>query len=512
MLTTMQDLGISVDQAGADSAKTPATPERIWLVWLTAGLLCAGILVYSLLRAFVWDEGFHLLAAQLILAGKKPYIDFCFPQTPLNAYWNAAWMGIFGQTWRVSHIPAALELDAAIILQTGYLLSRLPDRRWRVPCVLAGMLFFGANSVLIEFGPVAQAYAICALTGFCAYLLTIGAARRPGLWRAFAAGLAGGVAAASSLLIAPILPVLLLWMFLKNECGSRFPKVLVFCAGAMLPFAPVLWLFVLSPHVTYFNVVQYQAIFRRADWTTALAAGHDFVVLTDWVDCAQTLLLAALAAITVRLMTRHPEIPQRLRDEFWLAVSISLALIVYISTAHPTFSRYYIVGMPIYAVVAAPGLMIAGSRLVSGKRPFWPTALLLTVLLLSLARSLFDERDGATWQRYEEIAANVGRVTAPGAKFYADESVYFILKRQPPSGLEFSYSHKVDLPPKEAALLHIIPTKELVRQIKAGVYATVETCDDDKIDDWHLADLYKQRKDVSDCSVFWDWQTGAPSK
>jgi hypothetical protein len=487
-------------------------PERIWIVWLAAALVCAGILVYGLVRAFVWDEGFHLVAAQLILAGKKPYIDFCFPQTPLNAYWNAAWMRLFGQTWRVSHIPAALELDAAILLLTRHLLSRFPVRTWRIPCVLAGMLFFGANSVLLEFGPVAQAYAICVLSGLAAYLLTIPAARRAGWWWAFAAGLCGGIGAASSLLIAPILPVLFIWLLFKNEVGSRSAKSAAFLLGALLPFGPVIWLFAQAPHVVFFNVVQYQAIFRRADWATALAAGHDFDVLTSWVDCGQTLLLASFAAVAALFLRRNRKGPQWLRDEFWLAFWTSIALVLYISTAHPTFTRYYIVGMPLYALVAAPGLMLVGSRLVSPTRPFWPAALLVLVLLLSLARSLFDERDGATWHRYEEIATAVSRVTPPGAMLFADEHVYFLLHRLPPSGLEFSYSHKVELPKKEAALLHIISTKELASEVKAGVFATVETCDDDKIDDWHLADSYKLRKDVSDCSIFWSLKREHSSK
>src|ERR1035441_953555 len=79
-------------------AAPPVTPRRkkIWRrPWapfaLVALLLTAGLAVYAQTLAFAWDEGFHLLAAQLIKAGKTPYLDFFFPQAPLNAYWNAAW-------------------------------------------------------------------------------------------------------------------------------------------------------------------------------------------------------------------------------------------------------------------------------------------------------------------------------------------------------------------------------------------------------------------------------------
>src|SRR6185437_5930906 len=74
--------------------------------WITgAAVLCiaAVMLTYARTFAFAWDEGYHLVAAWLIAHGKQPYIDFVFPQTPLNAYWNALLLRVFGENWRVSH-------------------------------------------------------------------------------------------------------------------------------------------------------------------------------------------------------------------------------------------------------------------------------------------------------------------------------------------------------------------------------------------------------------------------
>src|SRR5205823_5271192 len=79
-------------------------------------LFAAGLLVYSQVRAFAWDEGFHLLAAQSINAGKRPYLDFCFSQVPLIAYWNAFWMRIFGETWRTPHAVAAIFTAGSVML------------------------------------------------------------------------------------------------------------------------------------------------------------------------------------------------------------------------------------------------------------------------------------------------------------------------------------------------------------------------------------------------------------
>ena len=101
--------------------------------------------------AFHWDEGFHLqLAARLINAGKTPYIDFIFPQAPLNAYWNALWMRVFGENWRVPHVAASLLAIAAFALTARFILQRFPDARWRYPGAIATLLLFGLNFLVFN--------------------------------------------------------------------------------------------------------------------------------------------------------------------------------------------------------------------------------------------------------------------------------------------------------------------------------------------------------------------------
>ena len=94
--------------------------------------LTATLIVYSQTYAFAWDEGFHLLTAQLIMRGKTPYLDLCFPQTLLNAYWNALWMRVFGDTWRTAHAVAALMSAGAVMLTVDYLYVRFPVKNWRL--------------------------------------------------------------------------------------------------------------------------------------------------------------------------------------------------------------------------------------------------------------------------------------------------------------------------------------------------------------------------------------------
>ena len=465
-----------------------------------------GLLIYALTRSFVWDEGFHLLAAQLINAGKKPYIDFCFPQTPLNAYWNSGWMRLFGQTWRVTHVAATLLVIGSLILLVQYLLRSFPVSRWRTASTITALLLFGLHTTVVEFGPIAQAYAMCLFTTLAAFRLSIKSIDRPGPVLASPAGLFAGIAAGSSLLSAPVACVLFVWLLLNNQNGSRFAKSAAFMAGTAVAFLPVFWLFGLAPHQVFFNVVQYQTLFRRVDWAGATA--HDVDVLTSWVDSGVALLLGSLAIAGLIYAKRNKASEPRFCRELYLCGWISAALIVYISTAHPTFGRYYIVVIPFLAILAAAGVYLAGSRLFSAAKPRWAVLSVAAIVLVAIFRALFTDRDSASWRGYEEMATKVATVTPPAARLFADEQIYFLLNRAPPPGMEFSYSHKLHLPPSEGAVLHIVPEKELEQQVKAGVYATLQTCNDDRIDDWNLGKVYKQRADIGDCSIFWDF-TGA---
>jgi len=114
------------------------------------GLVAAMLQIYAHTRAFAWDEGWHLVAAQSINRGKRPYLDFCYPQTPLNAYWNAGWMRVFGDTWHTPHAVAAAMTALAVLLTGAYLLRRFPEPGWRLAAAATGICAFGLNVQVVE--------------------------------------------------------------------------------------------------------------------------------------------------------------------------------------------------------------------------------------------------------------------------------------------------------------------------------------------------------------------------
>ncbi|MGD0497381.1 MAG: hypothetical protein ABSC23_02990 [Bryobacteraceae bacterium] len=498
-------LGEVSSPAAEDAA--PASRRQSAYAWLCGlvTLIGAAMMAYSQTRAFTWDEGFHLLAAQLIAAGKKPYMDFCFPQTPLNVYWNAAWMRLLGETWRVPHALSALLAAGGAMLAADFVFTRIPAPRWRLPAAMTAALVTGLNLPVFTHGVTGQAYGMCVFTTVAAFRFSVVAIRKPRAWAAALAGLLAGAAAASSLLTAAAAPALLVWIALHNRAGNRWTKSAAFVCGAAAPFLTVFLLLIEAPRQTWFNLVQYQVAFRSATWPDATQ--NDVEILISWIDSGQALLLGLLAAAGALFVRAGKDWSPAQRAEYLLSGWLALAIGLEVSLAHPTFSRYFLLLVPFLAILAAAGLCGAASRLAESARPAWSALVLGALVCLGLAKGLDDRSDVYTWSQIQDLARKTAEVTPAQAPLWADENVYFLTRRTPLPGMEFSYSHAIEsLPAGRAAELHILPNSEIRRRVAAGAYATIETCDDDTdfIQSLDLTKLYRQRADVWGCAVYWD--------
>ncbi len=473
--------------------------SRRWFYGLVL-VYAAAYLVYAVTWAFTYDECYHLLAAQLIGAGRLPYIDFCFPQTPLNAYWNAFWMHLLGWNWRVPHVFAALFTISAVLLTADYLRRRLPIRGWQVAGAIFAIAAIGLNGAVVEYGAV-QAYGI-ALFGLAAsFRLTMRAVDRHGWMAAAAAGFFAGVAAASTLLSAAGAPVLLIWMAYYNRAGNRWKKMAAFAAGITVPFAPVFWLFAQGPRQSWFNLFRYHVFFRKLYWPETTQ--HDLEILTQWIDNGQALLLGLLAFGGLWYVVKKSGWKQALKAEFYLCGWLALAISAEVGRAHPTFARYFLLTTPFLAILAVAGLYTV-SRAFEANRPLWPVLVVAVLMVLGLGKALYERHGMDNWTTYQHLAAKVDQVTPPNVPIFAVEAIYFLTHRVPPSGYELSYTHLVNLPPAEAAMMHILNKAEVKKQVQSGMFATAYSCDDDEIKDLGLKTLYKQHAELEECTIFWD--------
>jgi len=471
-------------------------------------LFFALLLVYAETLGFTGDEGFHLLTARLIQAGERPYIDFLFPQAPLNAYVNAGWMAMFGASWRSVHVLDAILTSLGIFLIADFIFVRFPVPRWRLPAALAAICAAGLNQIVVEYGPLAQAYGMCIFATAAAFRLCIYAIRKPQWWWAILPGLFAGIATASSLLTALVGPILLVWLLFYNAAGNRWAKGVALSAAAVVPFAPVFRLLAEGPRQTIFNLLQYHLLYRRLYWPETTQ--HDLEVMTSWIDSGQALLLILFAAFGVVFLMRlakpgadrELEWTPNLKAELYLSALLAAGMGLEVSVAHPTLPRYFVLSVPFTAVIAVVGLYVLASRFTSS--PVVPVIIFAALSILGLGKSLYERnQDVRTWSDYEAMAKEVDKVTPPKAPVYATELIYFLSGRRPPSGMEFYYSHKVPLSPADQVLYHIITEDDLKARLKNGFFATAVSCDDDEVKE--LTEYYTKTSVVDeDCTVLWD--------
>ncbi len=110
--------------------------------------------------------------------------------------------------------------------------------------------------------------------------------------------------------------------------------------------------------------------------------------------------------------------------------------------------------------------------------------------------------------KVERSARKVEQVTPKDAPLMASEPIYFLTRRPIPEGMEFAFSHKLDLGKERNALLHIVPRAELERRISAGWYPTDAVCDDsDEVDRVDNLDIYQQKAEMGECTIFWQFSS-----
>ena len=452
--------------------------------------------------SFAWDEGFHLLAAQLIRSGRRPYLDFLFSQTPLNAYWNAFWMTCFGESWRTAHAVAAVCVSGAVMLIGDFVFVRCPIPRWRLPAAIFAAAAFGLNVAVLEFGTVGQAYGLCLLLTVAAFRCAPPAVEEEGFLWPYLAGLFAGGAAAASLLTSALTPVLFIWLLWNSPPGRKTSRALACAAGVTTAFLPLLVLFLKAPSIVLFNVVQYNLVYREVHWPAAAQQNHE--VFLSWIDSSHALLLVLLSLAGLAFLRRSSNADPRLRRDLCLCACAALALGVHISTASPTFQRYYLLLVPFLSLVATAGLYWVVARLYSAERPVWPVCAVVLFIAMGAGKMLYEGSDDFSWRDFEDISREVARVVPAGSALYADEQVYFLTRHTPPSGLELHDNHKLDLPPARAQALHVVSAKEVERRVRAGEFYAYESCEEERIAELGLDRIYSQKKTTAQCYVFFN--------
>ena len=411
------------------------------LLWIAPATLVIALLAYSQAVAYFGNEPFHLLAAQLINAGKRPYLDFFYQHPPLFIYLNAAWMRIFGENWRSSHLLSALLTGGCIVVVVTYVYSGLSDTRRRLAISITASTLLGLNFYVLSYGTVALPFGLCLLLTVASFRLTVAAVNKPGTLLPFLAGLGAGAAAASSLLTAPVLVVLVVWLARYNRAGDRRRKCLSFVGGAALPFLALIWLWLRAPRQVFFDLVEYHLFHRVGSEGNMIR--WNLREIFDWFGSIQGFVLVVLAAAGLLFTSGRAELNRERRSECYLCAWLTVALSVYLAIPRPTFSFYFVLLTPFVVVLAATGLhAISTLGWFSGRRVLAMPALVV-LYSIGLGWQVYKMRREifyADHKTMEAIAREVNQVTPADGWVFAFEQVYFEARRLPPPGLENAFN------------------------------------------------------------------------
>lgn len=481
----------------------------LWLVIISQMVI---LMVVSQTGIIVGDEGLYLLAAQLVNAGKTPYIDFFYQHTPLYLYVFALWMRLFGESWRSAHLLAAILMGISIILVGNMVVSRLRSLGGYQVFALTTVWFMGCGIITLLYGTMALPYSMAICLIVIAFLLTLKVVNHSCAGLPIVAGLCASAAAMSTLLAMPACIVLMLWMVRYSCPGVRLRRWLQFCSGAAIPLLLLLWLAIQGPRQVLFDLVEYQLFYRRtgAGWTDIQTIRWDIKVLISWFQSTQAMILCLLSLLGMLFLGEFGGQNEYIRREFTLCGWLIFSLGLFASIAFPTFQQYYIFTVPFLSILASIGAYAISSRIL----PRFPKILLVLVFIVIFTfdsiymahqYSLFGKYMIGDWKKVEDIADAVSNVANRGRPVYASEAVYFAGQIMPEVGLENSFTALLPSNVANIPQLHIISQSKIDDLLRLGYYGVIVIDnDDERVFSLGLDRLYRFREELHGKLIFWN--------
>lgn len=347
----------------------------------------------SLSRLIAQDEGFYVLAAKLVRAGKIPYLDFFYPQMPLQPYLYALGMELFGWTWGGARLFSAL-----LIASAGTILFIYLRRVSSIWIALAVLFLFATSRLVFTQATTAKTYALSILLLLAAFVLleTQGNDARARV-RVLFGGLLLGLAVSVRAPLAVLFPVALLHRLLADRGATEarrlwLPLVLGF-GFACLP-ALVLWM--ADARLFWFNNMEYHLLRAGGDEdggaadSRVLVAGALFGLRATSAHAQFLFPLFFYAALGYGLLCC---VRRKLPNQ---ALSWGGALVVVNVLPDPVYLQYFVVAVPFLLICV--GLLVHETG--AGRR--WIQALAMAALVGLSVRHLPEDLE-----RYTESGQGV---------------------------------------------------------------------------------------------------------
>ena len=338
-------------------------PRTLYLIGAVLFFCVVALVLFSanMQRGLSHDEHMYVAGGDLASKGLGlPYRDYPYLQMPNLALIYA---GLFAVTdylllsARVFSTLAALGSLAQVFMLVSSALRGAPYLPRFI--LAAGSVALIINNSIFAYTS-GQAWnhdlpVLLCLGAFALVSRTLVGASGAGAWWFVLGGLLVGLAVGTRLLFLLIAPVFLMAVALSPHRQLERPRprrVAAFLAGMALGLLPSLALFVIAPgQFLYGNLVYHQA--NAAFWETigytramdlAGKIAYTWEVLLQPENLAPVLGFLALgvAAILVRRLDAQFSVPR----EVWLAIGVTLVLLVGAFVPDPTWYQYYFAPLP----------------------------------------------------------------------------------------------------------------------------------------------------------------------
>lgn len=480
-------LSLGVANSRVDQESATRTARKQWLIVAIISLVYLAGLVYSATKKPIdGDEGFYTTAARLVWEGKTPYRDFFFQQAPLLPYIYSWIWAVYPRSLVAMRLLSVAAAGLAVFLWGAGLMSvkRLPTK-----VVLAAFLAVALNPYWICWNVVVKTFAFANLL-MTAAAICLYAALRSGRPRwCFAGGLALGLCTSARALYGPLIPAVLIWVFIREwRMSKSYAMALAFLVGTACGLLPMMVSFLGDPHAFLFNNVQYhglQAGFRHARGSDIYTVGYrgigDTLAVYLYILVMNLLglhpyftisvVLAIVGGLSLRKLSRKQDPAYDAHDYAFIKLA-TLILAVYTVTALIPFPPYlqYFDGplVPFMLPFVAEGLRVA---LRAGKHWLVLLAVVAPILCLAEIRAETATTSSDPWWRltsYRQVTEVIEANSRPDDVVLSFWPGYvFESGRRYFPGMEDQFVYRITnmISPEARARYHVVSTDDVTKAI-----------------------------------------------
>ena len=210
----------------------------------------------SLNRLIARDEGFYIIASELLLKGKTLYKDFFFPQMPFTALFYSLCFKIFGISWGVARLASGL-----MYFLTGSFLFLYIRKNYNFGLALFSLIFFALHPMGFAWQSVIKSYTFVNFFLIIIFILINSylSKNKDNKNIIFFIGIIYGLLGLTRLHFLSLLPLILFHIYIKQG-KINFKDLLFFIIGSVISLSPSVYYFVLSPNDFIFNNLGYHLV------------------------------------------------------------------------------------------------------------------------------------------------------------------------------------------------------------------------------------------------------------